>query len=94
MLYKWEKDGRYYYDIPRYQNEDDLQTICDLLSKEYTIEILDKLLGPGTTIWYLRINGNGVSLVNGSYGNHFYPPKYDAILFFAEEGSKIGALLS
>ena len=81
------------FDIILYEYEEELKVICDCLSKQYKLQILDKIEGPGTTIWKLNINGQKVSLVNNSYSNYFKPEDESAKTFFERELPTISSIL-
>ncbi len=81
------------YDIIEFECESNMQVIVDLLSQKYLVSIIEKLEGPGTTIWYLNVSGEKIALVNNFYGNFFRPINSDAAIFFEKEYDNLNQLI-
>ena len=92
MIKSRNLNGDIVYDILTFEEEEDLQTIYDLIAKQYTVSITEVLEGPGTTIWYIKINGNSFALINNTWGNFLRTLDNDAKVFMEQEKVKINKL--
>ncbi len=84
--------GEIVYDILNFEYEDEMDTICKILATKYPLSIIEKLEGPGTTLWKLKISDNDFSLVNDNWGNFLRPKNDNAINFIEQEMDVINRL--
>jgi hypothetical protein len=94
MLHHRITNGYDFFDILGYEREEDLSTIVELLSKYYSITITKKWEAPTAILWYLRIDGFEITLVNEFYGSYLKPDGELACEFFKAQQEKIKLILS
>lgn len=80
-----KENGITVFDIFEHENVDDLELICGILAKNYTLEVDNKLEGPGATIWEIKMDGHGFQLINNSYGNVLKPQDAVSEIFMEQE---------
>lgn len=73
MITRRRTNDGFVYDIDNFHEESDLESICYSLSNLYSISVISKAEGPGTTIWELELNGHRFMLVNNCWGNFLKP---------------------
>jgi len=81
------------FDIDNFQEESDLERICDLLSNLYSISVISKMEGPGTTIWELELGGYRFMLVNNTWGNFLKPETKESLDFVEMQKETLNRLL-
>ena len=84
MIIKRVLENEAVYNIPNFENEEDMQEICDKISNIFRVSIVDITEGPGTTVWTMKVADNDLLLVNNSWGN-FLKPKDGTAKDFIEQ---------